>query len=225
MKQIIENPEKVIQTISKLSAPHALKFVDFYRTTKAYQAITQRQNDGQEHVLTAAEIICNALVTNNIEQIKSGELQRAIAKMAAKLDKNMLANLNIMLTAIQYSEAPKSTTSREIFINASNILKKLRDQLLARKNNQYLNLEKITLRTAYLKSKVSDDVVEQATNLNGVNLRYADLSGAVLSNATVIGADLSHANIENTHLENVDLTKANTTNTIGIQPNALIDGP
>lgn len=87
---IITFPQTVFNIIFQLPPSHVSAFLNFYRHSKTFQRLSQQQKN-KPASMTAYQILCYALVTEDIHTIDCGKLKEAVAKIKnqIKADTNL----------------------------------------------------------------------------------------------------------------------------------------
>ena len=200
--QITTSPQFAIDIISKIiPTPFALKFIIYFRSTEEYKKLTAIPREK----MTPIEIICHAMTTDKIDDIKIEELEKAKTKIK---DEDILFYVNVMLQGFQIG--------LEFFLNKGKLyaglthLNPLRRYLFKKfVNLEAANLSGFSGHNLNLTQMEMKKVCLMGANLAGADLTEADLREANLNGAFLVGANLTNANLAGADLSVATLRKAN----------------
>lgn len=216
------NLRDVINKLCVLAGKDAFEFVTNFRKSEDYQQLLKK--DQQE--MTADELVCFALTTDDISKIRHDIFYRAISDKRATCPNELTASLLVMYHAMVYHHTQNS------FDLFSATLKD-RSQMIS-PAPAFMNLAGINLESTSIEAAISNTNLENAHLRNatlGGDISFSSLQRADMENVTFInckmtksdftGANLSHSKGKNFSmceciLNNANLAQARLTNNFGI---------
>ncbi|STX28568.1 Uncharacterised protein [Legionella beliardensis] len=160
INSLLTSPKNVVAIVGELPSFNAMLFLNYYTQTEQYKNLLTKFEKG--NTLTASEIVCISLTTDNIYKIDSERLQRAISQLEKELNPNLLENLKLMNSLIKLNEIHATGVDAKKYYR-----EKVENQFKAIKNHDYINLQGADL-SSFNFSKLAGANFNKATfNLKG----------------------------------------------------------